>query len=188
MNDLLLHACCGPCATVALPAWRERGVEPLVWHRNPNIQPELEALRRLDALRRYCRAAEAQLVVDERSPGPAWRSWQARQHSEDSSGRCALCFRLRLGGAAAAAAARGMRRFSTTLSVSPYQRHDLLVAAGEAAGEEHGVRFVYLDLRESFRESYAACRRYELYRQRYCGCAASKWEAWHERRARKARA
>ena len=22
MTDLLLHACCGPCSTVAVPAWR----------------------------------------------------------------------------------------------------------------------------------------------------------------------
>jgi len=79
----------------------------------------------------------------------------------------------------------GFSRFSTTLTVSPYQRHDLIVAAGEAAAEVHGVDFVYLDARARFRESYAESRRLELYRQPYCGCAASKWEAWHERRARR---
>jgi len=40
---------------------------------------------------------------------------------------------------------------------------------------------VYLDLRDSFRGSYAESRRLDLYRQRYCGCAASKWEAWQRR-------
>jgi len=85
----------------------------------------------------------------------------------------------------AAAAGRGLRRFSTTLTVSPYQRHDLIVAAGEAAAAEHGVDFVYLDLRGSFRGSYAESRRLDLYRQSYCGCAASKWEAWEQRWARK---
>ena len=79
----------------------------------------------------------------------------------------------------------GLRRFSTTLTVSPYQRHDLIVAAGEAAAAAHDVDFVYFDLRASFRESYAESRRFGLYRQPYCGCAASKWEAWEQRRARK---
>ncbi len=87
--------------------------------------------------------------------------------------------------AAAAAVAAAATRFSTTLSVSPYQRHDLIRAAGAAAADEHGVQFVYLDLRARFRESYAESRRLGLYRQKYCGCAASKWEAWSERRARK---
>ena len=82
-------------------------------------------------------------------------------------------------------ASLGFSRFSTTLTVSPYQRHDLIVAAGEAAADAHGVDFVYLDARDRFRESYAESRRLELYRQPYCGCAASKWEAWHERRARR---
>jgi predicted adenine nucleotide alpha hydrolase (AANH) superfamily ATPase len=45
------------------------------------------------------------------------------------------------------------------------------------------VTFVYLDLRESFRQSYGESRRLDLYRQPYCGCAASKWEAWHTRAA-----
>ena len=78
----------------------------------------------------------------------------------------------------------GFSRFSTTLTVSPYQRHDLIVRAGEGAAAAHGVDFVYLDARERFRDSYAESRRLELYRQPYCGCSASKWEAWHERRER----
>ena len=90
----------------------------------------------------------------------------------------------RLDAAGGAARDLGFTRFSTTLTVSPYQRHDLIVAAGEAAAEAHGVEFVYLDVRDRFRDSYAESRRLELYRQPYCGCAASKWEAWHDRRAR----
>ena len=76
VNDLLLHACCGPCATVAVPAWRARGIEPLAWYRNPNIQPAAESRRRVEALRRYSRAVELELAVDERPPGTPWRAWR----------------------------------------------------------------------------------------------------------------
>jgi hypothetical protein len=99
--------------------------------------------------------------------------------------RCAACLGLRLGAAGAAARALGFTRFSTTLTVSPYQRHDLIAAAGEAAADQHGVDFVYFDVRDRFRDGYAESRRLELYRQPYCGCAASKWDAWHARRARR---
>ena len=186
MDDLLLHACCGPCSTVVVPAWRARGLEPLAWFRNPNIQPAVEAERRLASMRRFARAAGVELVVAERGGSAgAWLQWSARLAEAAPEKRCAACLGLRLHDAAEAAAELGLRRFSTTLTVSPYQRHDLIIAAGEAAAATHDVDFVYFDLRDSFRESYAESRRLGLYRQPYCGCAASKWEAWEQRRARK---
>ena len=182
MDDLLLHVCCGHCSTVAVPAWRERGLEPLAWFHNPNIQPAAEVERRLESMRRFSRATGLELVVETRArQSPAWVEWAGAIGNVTREERCAACLGLRLREAAAAAADRGLRRFSTTLTVSPYQRHDLIVAAGEAAGVEHRVDFVYLDLRGSFRVSYAESRRLDLYRQPYCGCAASKWEAWEQR-------
>ena len=188
MTDLLLHACCGPCSTVAVPAWRRRGVEPVGWFRNPNIQPAAEVERRRESMLRFARAAGLELVVPEADEeAPAWRTWRAHLRDATADERCAACLRLRLDAAGAAARALGFARFSTTLTVSPYQRHDLIVRAGEAAADTHGVDFVYLDVRERFRDSYAESRRLDLYRQPYCGCAASKWEAWHARRARRRR-
>lgn len=188
MDDLLLHVCCGPCSTVAVPAWRERGLEPVAWFHNPNIQPAAEHDRRLESMWRFGKAAGLELVVEtgvSDAEAAGWEAWAVSQGEAAPAQRCAACMRLRLGAAAAAAARMGVRRFSTSLSVSPYQRHDLIEAAGQRAAAEHGVGFVYLDLRRAFRASYAECRRLDLYRQPYCGCAASKWEAWHERQARR---
>jgi epoxyqueuosine reductase len=188
MTDLLLHACCGPCSTVAVPAWRERGVEPVAWFENPNIQPATELERRTDSMWRYARAAALELIEPEGAgESPAWAAWRAGLRDATPEERCAGCLGLRLDAAGAAARDLGFARFSTTLTVSPYQRHDLIVSAGEAAAGEHGVDFVYLDVRERFRNGYGESRRLGLYRQPYCGCVASKWEAWHERRARRAR-
>jgi predicted adenine nucleotide alpha hydrolase (AANH) superfamily ATPase len=187
MDDVFLHACCGPCSTVAVPAWRAEGVEPRLWSWNPNLQPAVEHERRRESLLRFAAAEEVALVAaPEPRPGEAWRAWAASLSEQPAEKRCATCLRLRLADAAEAAAACGAARFSTTLSVSPYQRHDLIRAGGEAAAADHGVEYVYLDLRSRFRESYAASRRLGLYRQKYCGCAASKWEAWSARWARRA--
>ncbi len=186
MTDLLLHACCGPCSTVAVPAWRERGVEPVGWFENPNIQPAAELDRRLESMRRFSRATGLELVVPERGRDAlGWRAWTESLACASPDERCAACLRLRLGAAGRAARELGFARFSTTLTVSPYQRHDLIRRAGEAAAELHGVCFVYLDGRDRFRDGYAESRRLDLYRQPYCGCAASKWDAWHERARRR---
>jgi hypothetical protein len=186
VTGLLLHTCCGPCSTVAVPAWRERGLEPVGWFHNPNIQPLVELDRRLESMRRYSRTVGLELVVEERPhPAAVWDAWRACLEQASPDERCAACLRLRLDGAAAAASELGFSRFSTSLSVSPYQRHDLIRTAGETAATEHGVDFVYLDLRGLFKASHAESRRLGLYRQSYCGCAAGKWETWHEREARR---
>jgi predicted adenine nucleotide alpha hydrolase (AANH) superfamily ATPase len=186
MTDILLHTCCGPCASAVVPAVRERGLEPLAWFGNPNIQPAAELARRTAAVRTLAEAAGLELVV---APGPrhpaAWRRWAAGLAAAAPGERCAACLALRLDAAAAAAAVAGLSTFSTTLGVSPYQRHDLIRAGGAAAAEAHDVEFVYFDLRDRFAQTYARARALGLYRQPYCGCAASKWEAWHERRARR---
>lgn len=188
MTDLLLHACCGPCSTVSVPAWRERGVEPVAWFENPNIQPAAEFERRRESMLRYSRAAGLELVLpDGEEDAAGWAAWRDDLAAAAPDKRCAACLDMRLDAAGAAARSLGFGRFSTTLTVSPYQRHDLIVRAGEAAAGAHGVDFVYLDGRARFHDGYAESRRLELYRQSYCGCSASKWEAWHERRVRRGR-
>ena len=113
MDDLLLHACCGPCSTVAVPAWRARGLEPLAWFHNPNIQPAAEAERRLESMRRFGRAAGLQLVVETRAQQtPAWRDWRAELGAAAPEARCAVCLGLRLREAAAAAACGASARRS----------------------------------------------------------------------------
>ena len=62
MTDLLLHTCCGPCSTIAVPAWRQRGIEPVGWFLNPNIQPRTEHARRAESMQRYARLAAMELV------------------------------------------------------------------------------------------------------------------------------
>jgi len=188
MDALLLHTCCGPCSTVAVPALRERGFEPVALFTNPNIQPLGELARRQEALRQYAAGAALDLVVQ---PEPGFDVWMrelgaAVDGSADE--RCRLCLRLRLSSAARTAAERDLRLFSTTLSVSPYQRHDLIAVEGRRAGREMGVEFLYVDLRDRYRESIEASRQLGLYRQRYCGCVPSMWEAWNDRLSQRRRA
>jgi hypothetical protein len=115
------------------------------------------------------------------------RSYAAAAGRTDPRTRCRECLEIRLSEAAHAAAARGLGLFSTTLTVSPWQHHDLIARSGLAAAEVAGVEFVYADLRRWYPRSIDESRRLGLYRQRYCGCVAGRWQEWHERRARRVR-
>ena len=75
MSDdrILLHTCCGPCSTVAVPWWRAEGLEPEALFINPNIQPDVEYLRRREAMEAYAGLVDVTLTVDE---APAFDAWE----------------------------------------------------------------------------------------------------------------
>jgi epoxyqueuosine reductase len=180
-EPLLLHTCCGPCATGSVPAWRSEGLEPLAFFCNPNVQPAAEYDRRLLGARAMAEALAVQLQVaeldvDAQHPwlGDACLSGRPPATPE----RCRSCIGVRLRAAAARCAEIGLPRFSTTLSISPYQSHELIQETGAEAADHFGVEFLYADQRQHYARSRDESRRLGLYRQPYCGCVASKWEAW----------
>jgi hypothetical protein len=83
---------------------------------------------------------------------------------------------MRLEKTAAVAVANGFPAFTTTLLISPYQKHDLLRKTGEETALHKGVEFYYEDFRTGFRESQQLSRELDLYHQKYCGCVYSEWE------------
>ena len=103
--------------------------------------------------------------------------WLAHVAAEPQN-RCAYCYESRLSAAAKYAAENGFPCYSTTLLISPYQNHELIRELGETIGREHGVEFVYMDLRPQFRAGQDAAREMELYMQKYCGCIYSEKERY----------
>ena len=68
----------------------------------------------------------------------------------------------------------GYDAFTTTLLVSPYQNHELIIAVAKKMAEKYGVEFVYQDFREGFRIGQQIARDAGIYMQKYCGCIYSE--------------
>jgi len=171
--SLLLHTCCGPCLSGAWPHLKSAGAREMVlfWE-NPNIHPLTEYHARFESFRKMAGLLHAEIRWGDVSYGLD-RFLTALQ-GDFGPARCAACFRMRLGATAARARRDGIPAFSTTLLISPYQDHDLLVSIGHEAGRTHGVSFVDTDLRPAFSTTHAEARAHELYRQKYCGCMFSE--------------
>jgi predicted adenine nucleotide alpha hydrolase (AANH) superfamily ATPase len=174
---LLLHICCGPCASGAIPWWKANVDEVLGFFFNPNIHPLLEYRRRLAGARDVCEVSGVDVVVDE-SYDPA--AWFASVLAADAS-RCRACIAQRLERAAVEAVAQQCDAFSTTLSISPWQDHDAIGTEGTRAGALHGVEFLHRDLRPLYEETRTLSRQWGIYRQKYCGCLVSEWERYRGR-------
>ena len=68
----------------------------------------------------------------------------------------------------------GYDAFTTTLFVSPYQKHEELKKLCEKLANEYDIEFLYRDFRVGFREGQAKARELGLYMQKYCGCVFSE--------------
>ncbi|MFA5866472.1 MAG: epoxyqueuosine reductase QueH [Actinomycetota bacterium] len=168
---ILMHACCGPCLIYPAETLREQGHKLTAFFYNPNIHPYSEFARRNQAFREYCGRAGLTAVEEDYD----YKNY-LRQTIFAEENRCAVCYRMRLGKTAETAAQGGYDAFSTSLLVSPYQRHEELKEAGEAAAAETGVAFFYEDWRDGFREGRRRARTMGLYSQKYCGCIYSEEE------------
>ncbi len=174
MKKILLHACCAPCATYTVNRLREMGFDVTAYWYNPNIHPFTEHRNRLESMQALAQAIDLPLIVADGYDIIAYFRAVVGHEGE----RCGDCFRMRLERTAIIARENKFPSFTTTLLISPYQKHDLLREIGEEVGREHGVEFYYHDFRTGFRESQQISRDLDLYRQKYCGCVYSEWERY----------
>lgn len=172
MASILLHSCCGPCATYTVKHWRQQRLEVAAFWYNPNIHPIAEHQRRYETMVEFARVVELALIT---GASLEMGEFLCRVVGYEAD-RCQRCFLLRLSQTADTAVAQGFDSFSTTLLISPYQEHSLLKEVGEMVGHAKGVRFLYQDLRDGYRESRRMARELGLYRQKYCGCIYSREE------------
>ena len=98
------------------------------------------------------------------------------ENEREGGSRCEKCFILRMKKTAQLAAENGFDFFTTTLSVSPHKNAPLLNKIGEELSREYSVKFLYADFKkkEGYKRSIELSKKYELYRQDYCGCRFSK--------------
>jgi len=167
---LLLHVCCGPCALYPLEVLRTEGHEVQGYFFNPNIHPYAEYVRRKETLAAYAKGEGWPVIFAKEYPVEEYFRMVVYREAE----RCRFCYILRLQQAARVARHGGFEAFSTTLLVSPFQKHDLIREAGESIASAYGLTFAYRDFRPGFKEAVQRSKELNMYRQKYCGCLYSE--------------
>ena len=171
--NVLLHTCCGPCASACVPRLRDDGHAVTLFFSNSNIDTAAEFDRRRAAAETLAAAEGVPLVADAYDHA-AWRREVAAglEDAPEKGARCAKCFRFSLARAAAYAAAHGFDAVTTSLTVSPHKVSSVVFAQGDAVA----VNFLHCDFKkkEGFKLSVRRAAELGLYRQSYCGCEFSR--------------
>jgi len=171
---LLIHCCCAHCAAYTVEYWREQGCEVSAFWYNPNIHPYMEHQHRLEAMQSLAKTMSLPLITADGYDIIDYFRGVVGHESE----RCRHCFKLRLSKTADTAKEKGFDAFTTTLLISPQQKHELIKETGEELAKETGVDFLYADLRKRYSDSRHITKPLDLYRQQYCGCVYSEWERY----------
>ncbi len=174
MNKVLIHSCCAHCAAYTVAYWKEQGYEVSTLWYNPNIHPFLEHQHRLESMKSLAQEIALPLIV----AGGYDIIEYFRQVAGHEAQRCRYCFNLRLSKTAETARQNGFSAFTTTLLISPHQKHDIIREVGNEIAGEQGPEFLYADLRKRYSDSRHLTKPLNLYRQQYCGCVYSEWERY----------
>lgn len=169
---LLLHTCCGPCSIFPVRELRADGADVTGFFFRHNIHPYSECLRRQETLHAYSQQIGLEVIY----PDGYDLEGFIRKVAFHEDQRCRICYRERLGAAAAVARQGNFDGFSTTLLYSRYQQHEVIREMGEAIGRTAGVPFHYRDFRAGWQQGVAESRSLGMYRQKYCGCIYSEKE------------
>ena len=176
-----MHTCCAPCSVYCIDSLRAESIEPTLFWYNPNIHPYIEYKTRRDCLKSYADQVEAKLIIKEEYGLDEY----CKNVINDLENRCVnYCYKKRLTEVVRYAAKHGYDTFTTTLLVSPHQKHDELKAVCEDLAALSGVKFLYRDFRVGFREGQNKARALGLYMQKYCGCIFSEEERYQKQIAR----
>ncbi|MCP4634284.1 MAG: epoxyqueuosine reductase QueH [candidate division Zixibacteria bacterium] len=175
---LAVHFCCGPCAVYPLEQWEKQGHEIVGYWYNPNIHPYTEYIKRLDSLMKLSNLKDLNVNYNDSYDLDLFLSEVAGAPTEPE--RCIKCYALRLRQTARYAANEGCDAFTTTLTLSPYQKHEVIKEIGKKMGDENHIEFVYQDYRQGYRGGYNRARDMGLYMQQYCGCIYSERDRFME--------
>ena len=181
LNDkkrLLLHSCCAPCSSTCLERLTKYFSVDVYFY-NPNITSINEYEKRLSEQVRLVDLVyknEVNVINATYNKDEFLSAVKGLEDLPEKSSRCKNCYLLRLEKTAKYAKENGYDYFTTTLTLSPHKNAEWINEIGIELQEKYGVKFLCADFKKEggYLRSIELSKKYNLYRQNYCGCEFSK--------------
>lgn len=175
-KKILIHSCCAICSGHPIKLLKELGYEPVAYFFNPNIQPEEEYQKRLEAQKRLCEELDCELIIETYRPESFAQIALGLENEPEKGARCTKCFELRLGRTAQKAVELGIDLFTTSIVISPHKDFKLISQIGKTISEIYDIKYLDIDFKkqDGFLKSNQLAKGLGLYRQNYCGCLYGK--------------
>lgn len=178
-KKILLHSCCAPCSSHVI-TYLAPYFNITVLYYNPNIYPKEEYEKR--------KKEQIKLINELNTPNKLdyldcdydndvyEELIKGYENCPERGARCPICFKLRLEKTAKLAKEHNYDYFCTTLTVSPYKNATQINEIGASLSDKYQIKWLYSDFKkeDGYKKSIELSKKYNLYRQNYCGCIYSK--------------
>lgn len=174
-EKILLHACCAICSSYPVSYLKDAGYEVIVYFYNPNIYPDSEYQKRLEAQRTLCKHFDVELIEEEYNQDEFFEYVKGFENEPEKGLRCDKCFALRLHKTAEKAKELGIENFTTSIVISPHKNFQKLSSIGQEIANKENLNFLAIDFKkkDGFLKTNKIANSLSLYRQNYCGCKFS---------------
>lgn len=177
--NLLLHSCCAPCSSQVISTLTNFFNITILYY-NPNIYPKEEYLRRKEEQIKLLNEIESVNklnIIDCDYDNEVYeQTIKGLEKEKEGGSRCYKCFSLRLEKTAKIGEEKSYDYFSTTLTISPHKNSKIINIIGKSLEDKYNIKWLYSDhkKKDGYKKSIELSKKYNLYRQNYCGCIYSK--------------
>jgi len=175
---LLLHSCCAPCSSYVLETLSNY-FKITIFYYNPNIYPIEEYLKRKEEEKRFIKEFDSKYKIEmldcDYEGNLFFDMAKGLENKKEGEERCYLCYNLRMKKTAIEAKNNNFDYFTTTLSISPHKNSQWINEIGKNLEDKFGINYLCADFkkRNGYKMSLELSKKYNLYRQDYCGCKYS---------------
>ena len=176
---ILLHSCCAPCSSYVI-TFLSKYFDITILYYNPNISPVDEYNKRKQEQIKLIKTINTKHKLDfldcDYDNNLFNLATSGYENYPEGGSRCHICFNLRLEKTAQLAEYYNYDYFCSTLTVSPHKNSKVINEIGENISQKYNIKWLYSDFKknEGFKQSIELSKKYDLYRQDYCGCIYSK--------------
>lgn len=174
-SKLLLHSCCAPCSSSVIERLKN-DFEITVLYYNPNIEPIEEYEKRKTEQLKLLKILNIDYINIDYLNEEYKEAVKGYENEKENGARCPICFNLRLEKTAQIAKKNKFDYFGTTLTISPHKNAILINRIGTKIEQKYNISFLLSDFKkeDGYKKSIELSKKYDLYRQDYCGCLYSK--------------
>lgn len=176
---VLLHSCCAPCSSQVLARLSDYFLVTVLYY-NPNIEPFSEYEKRKEEQKRFIKSFPSKNQISFLDCDYENEKFKIMakglENIPEGGKRCHKCYTLRIEKTAILAKENNFDYFCTTLSVSPFKNSRVLNEIGNMLEKKYDIKYLYSDFKkeDGYKKSIEYSKKYNLYRQNYCGCIYSK--------------
>lgn len=178
---MLVHVCCA--SDLIATYYHLKSHDLTFFFFNPNIHPPKEYEKRLKAVEFLAEKWKLFLIEGNYDVKKWYETIKEYKELGEGSKRCYECIKYRL----EETAKFGRKKFdvfTTTLTASPKKNLSWIERIGKTLEQKYSIKFYFFDFKKKGGQEFSVeiSKKFDIYRQNYCGCIFSKIETEKKRK------